>query len=169
MNVSLDGYVDHTEFAPSPALFRQFIEDAKRPVGSLYGRKIYELMQYWDADQPDWDADRAAFAAAWRAQHKWVASRGSPALGPNATHVQGDLAQAVGRLKAEQEGVIAVAGTDLAKTLTALGLIDEYKLYLHPVVLGGGKPFFAGPRPPLRLLACDRIGSDVMRLTYAPA
>jgi len=57
----------------------------------------------------------------------------------------------------------------LAGSLTNLGLIDEYRLYLHPVVLGRGKPFFAGPRPPLRLVASDRIGEDVIRLTYVPA
>jgi riboflavin biosynthesis pyrimidine reductase len=57
----------------------------------------------------------------------------------------------------------------LAQSLTDLGLIDEYRLYLHPVVLGHGKPFFAGPRPPLRLVTCDRIAGDVMRLTYVPA
>jgi len=50
-----------------------------------------------------------------------------------------------------------------------LGLIDEYRIYLHPVVLGHGKPYFAGPRPPLRLMANDRIGEDVIRLTYVPA
>jgi riboflavin biosynthesis pyrimidine reductase len=57
----------------------------------------------------------------------------------------------------------------LARSLTDLGLIDEYRLYLHPVVLGRGKPFFAGPRPSLRLVASDRIGEDVIRLTYVPA
>jgi hypothetical protein len=55
------------------------------------------------------------------------------------------------------------------QSLTDLGLIDEYRLYLHPVVLGRGKPFFAGARPPLRLVASDRIGEDVIRLTYVPA
>ncbi|WP_235680158.1 dihydrofolate reductase family protein [Paenibacillus albicereus] len=62
-----------------------------------------------------------------------------------------------------------VAGPELAHRLTELGLVDEYRLYLHPVVLGRGKPFFAGPRPPLRLAASDRIGEQVIRLTYVPA
>ena len=57
----------------------------------------------------------------------------------------------------------------MAGSLTDLGLVDEYQFYVHPVVLGGGKPFFAGPRPPLRLVASDRIGEDVIRLTYVPA
>jgi dihydrofolate reductase len=91
------------------------------------------------------------------------------AVGPNATLVEDDLAAAIGELKAGRVGDIAVAGPDLARSLTDLGLIDEYRLYLHPVVLGRGTPFFAGPRPPLRLLASDLISEDVMRLTYVPA
>jgi len=62
-----------------------------------------------------------------------------------------------------------VAGPVLAHSLTELGLIDEYRIYLHPVVLGRGNPYFAGPRPPLRLVAHDPIGEDVVRLTYVPA
>jgi len=68
-----------------------------------------------------------------------------------------------------REGEIEVAGPALAHHLTELGLIDEYRIYLHPVVLGSGTPYFAGPRPPLRLLAHDRIDGDVIRLTYVPA
>ena len=90
-------------------------------------------------------------------------------VGPNATLVEGDLETAVRGLKARLDGEIEVAGPDLARSLTDLGLIDEYRLYLHPVVLGRGKPFFAGPRPPLRLVASDPIGEDTIRLTYAPA
>ncbi|TIO91811.1 MAG: dihydrofolate reductase, partial [Mesorhizobium sp.] len=72
-------------------------------------------------------------------------------------------------LKARLAGEIAVSGPDLARNLTDLGLIDEYRLYIHPVVLGHGKPFFAGPRPPLRLVASDLIGEEAIRLTYVPA
>jgi dihydrofolate reductase len=169
MNVSLDGYVDHTEFAPSPTLFRHFIEEAQGQAGSVYGRKIYEIMRYWDDDHPEWDADRRAFAAAWRSQPKWVVSRSLKSVGPNATLVQHDLEGAVRQLKAERDGEIEVAGPDLARSLTKLGLIDEYRIYLHPVVLGHGTPYFAGPRPPLRLVTHDRIDEDVIRLSYVPA
>ena len=72
-------------------------------------------------------------------------------------------------LKTGFAGEIAVSGPELARSLTDLGLIDEYRLYFHPVVLGRGKPFFAGPRPPLRLVASDLMGEDVIRLTYVPA
>jgi dihydrofolate reductase len=169
MNQSLDGYVDHMSFAPSPTLFRYFIEEAKGQTGSIYGRHMYELMRYWDDDQPEWDADRKAFAAAWRKQHKWVASRTLKSVGPNATLIEGDLDRSIRKLKAERDGEIEVAGTILAKSLADLGLIDEYRIYLHPVVIGHGKPYFAGPRPPLRLMTHDRIGEDVLRLMYVPA
>lgn len=169
MNQSLDGYVDHTEFGPSPALFRHFIEEAEAQVGSVYGRKMYEIMRYWDDDQPEWGADERAFAAAWRRQQKWVVSRAQPSIGPHATLVSGDLEGAVRALKAEHDGEIEVAGPDLAGSLTALGLIDEYRIYLHPVVLGRGTPYFAGPRPPLRLVGHDVIDGDVVRLRYVPA
>ena len=169
MNQSLDGYVDHMAFGPSPRLFRHFIEEAQAQTGSIYGRKIYEIMRYWDEDHPEWGADEQAFALAWRRQPKWVVSRTLRSVGPNATLLGGDLGDAVRRLKAEWEGEIEVAGPDLARSLTALGLIDEYRIYLHPVVLGGGTPYFAGPRPPLRLLAHERIDEDVLRLRYVPA
>ncbi|WP_027866599.1 dihydrofolate reductase family protein [Massilia alkalitolerans] len=169
MNQSLDGYVDHMAFGPSPRLFRHFIEEAQAQTGSIYGRKIYEIMRYWDEDHPEWDAERRAFGEAWRRQPKWIVSRTLKTLGPNATLLEGDLAEAARRLKAEWEGDIEVAGPDLARSLTALGLIDEYRIYLHPVVLGGGTPYFAGPRPPLRLLAHERIDEDVLRLRYVPA
>jgi dihydrofolate reductase len=169
MNQSLDGYVDHTEFGPSPTLFRHFIEEAQGQAGSVYGRKMYEIMRYWDDDQPDWGDDERAFAAAWRKQPKWVVSRTLTSVGPNATLVEGDLEGAIRALKAERDGEIEVAGPNLARSLTDLGLIDEYRIYLHPVVLGQGTPYFAGPRPPLCLMTSDRIAEDVIRLTYVPA
>lgn len=169
MNQSLDGYVDHMAFGPSPRLFRHFVEEAQAQTGSIYGRKIYEIMRYWDEDRPEWGPDEQAFAQAWRRQPKWVASRTLRSVGPNATLLGGDLGDAIRQLKAGHEGEIEVAGPDLARSLTALGLIDEYRIYLHPVVLGGGTPYFAGPRPPLRLLAHERIDEDVLRLRYVPA
>lgn len=168
MNVSLDGYVDHTAFGPSPTLFRHFIEEAEAQAGSVYGRRMYEVMRYWDDDDPGWDDPERDFAAAWRAEPKWVVSRTLTSVGPNATLIADDLEDSIRALKAEGDGEIEVAGPDLAHSLTELGLLDEYRLYLHPVVLGQGKPYFAGPRPPLRLTAHDRIDDDVVRLTYVP-
>ena len=169
LNQSLDGYVDHQAFAPGPALFRHFIEDMRGLAGSVYGRRMYETMRYWDEDHPEWSAELQEFAAAWRRQPKWVVSRSLKSVGPNATLVEDDVEAVIRGLKAQLAGEIEVAGPQLARSLTDLGLIDEYRLYLHPVVLGRGKPFFGGPRPPLRLVASDLIGEDVIRLTYVPA
>jgi dihydrofolate reductase len=130
---------------------------------------MYEIMRYWDDDHPEWKADERAFAAAWRKQPKWVVSRSSKSVGPNATLLEGDLEGAIRALKEGRDGEIEVAGPNLAHSLTELGLIDEYRIYLHPVVLGRGTPYFAGPRPPLRLRTEERIGGDVLRLTYVPA
>ncbi|HEU5134848.1 MAG TPA: dihydrofolate reductase family protein [Steroidobacteraceae bacterium] len=169
MNQSLDGYVDHMAFAPGPRLFGHFIEEAEQQAGSVYGRVMYEIMRYWDDEHPEWDAPRRAYAAAWRRQPKWVVSRTMKSVGPNATLIADDLEGAIRKLKAEHDGEIEVAGPNLAHSLTELGLIDEYRIYLHPVVVGRGQPYFAGPRPPLRLVAHDPMGEDVIRLVYVPA
>ena len=169
MNQSLDGYIDHTAFAPDAVLFRHFIEQMHGLAGSVYGRRMYEVMRYWDEDDPVWTPEERDFAAAWRSQPKWVVSRSLKSVGPNATLVADNLEAVVRGLKAELAGEIEVAGSDLAGSLTELGLIDEYRLYFHPVVLGGGKPFFAGPRPPLHLVATELIAEDLIRLTYVPA
>lgn len=169
LNQSLDGYVDHMAFAPDPVLFRHFIDDVRSVAGTIYGRRMYEVMRYWDEDQPGWDAEERDYAAAWRSQPKWVVSRSLTSVGPNATLVGDDVEATIRGLKARLDGEIEVSGPELAHSLGELGLVDEYRLYLHPVVLGQGKPLFAGPRPPLRLVSSDRIGPDVIRLTYVPA
>ena len=170
LNQSLDGYVDHMKIGPPhPALFRHFIEQTRGLTGMLYGRRIYEIMRYWDDDLPDWDAEDRDFAAVWRSQRKWVVSRSLKSAGPNATLVEDGVEAVIRGLKAQLAGEIEVAGPDLARSLTDLGLIDEYRLYFRPVVLGRGTPFFAGPRPPLRLVASDLIGEEAIRLTYVPA
>ncbi len=169
LNQSLDGYVDHQEFLPSPALFRHFIEHVRDLTGMVYGRRTYEVMRYWDEDRADWDAEEHDFAAVWRSQPKWVVSRSLKSVGPNDTVVGYDIEAVIRGLMAQLVGEIAVAGPQLAGSLTHLGLIDEYRLYLHPIVLGRGKPFFSGPRPPLRLVSSDLLAEDVIRLTFVPA
>lgn len=168
LSQSLDGYVDHLAFAPGPLLFRHFVEHVRDLAGCVYGRRTYELMRYWDDDLPDWDAQERDFAAVWRRQPKWVVSRTLKSVGPNATLVQGDVEATLRELKARLVGEIDVAGPDLARSLGDWGLVDEYRLYLRPFVLGRGTPFFAGPRPPLRHVATDSIGEDVIRLSYVP-
>jgi dihydrofolate reductase len=176
MTQSLDGYVDGVTGAleaplhsPDAALFRHFNDHVCSLAGSLYGRRMYEVMRYWDEDRPEWSAIEHSFAAAWRAQPKWVVSRSQRAVGPNATLVGADVEAFARRLKAEIQGDIAVAGAELAGCLTDFGLIDEYRLYLRPFVLGGGKPYFVRARPPLRLVSIDSVGGDATRLVYVPA
>ncbi len=169
LNQSLDGYVDHEAFASGVLLFRHFIEQVRGLTGSVYGRRMYEVMRYWDEDHSEWPSDFREFAMAWRKQPKWVVSQTLKSVGPNATLIASDIEATIRGLKDELPGEIEVGGPELARSLTDLGLIDEYQLYFHPVVLGRGKPFFAGVRPPLRLIANDRIGEDAIRLTYVPA
>ena len=172
MMQSLDGYVAGLAGGPQlprpgDRLHRHFNDYVRASAGIIYGRRMYEVMRYWDDDQPDWDDVARDFAAAWRAKPKWVMSRTLEAVGPNATLVRDDAGAYVGALKAKLDGVIDVAGPELAGGLTALGLIDEYRLYFRPFVLGGGKPYFSGPRPPLRFVGAESVGEDAVRLSYA--
>ena len=144
MMQSLDGYVDgvadRLEFPPPGVALARHFKDHARGI-----------------------------AAAWRAKPKWVVSRTLTSVGANATLVAENVEAFVRRLKEDVEGDIDVAGPALAGSLTNLGLIDEYRLYFRPFVLGGGKPYFAGARPPLRIIASDRVGEDAVRLTCVPA
>jgi dihydrofolate reductase len=176
LSQSLDGYVAAVDGAlepplhgrPDRALFRHFIELERRLAGDLYGRRMYEVMRYWDDDRPEWDADGREFAEVWRAHPKWVVSRSLTSAGPNATIVNRDVEEFVRGLKSNVRGDIAVAGPELAASLATASLVDEFHLYFRPFVAGGGKPYFAGPLPPLRFVACDRVGDDAVRLIYAP-
>lgn len=170
MSQSLDGYVDHDKFPPpGEALFQHFIEQVGGLAGSIYGRRIYEIMRVWDEDHPEWTPQFREFAEVWRRQHKWVVSRSLKSGGPNATLIADDLETVVRKLKGEHRGEIAVAGPALAGSLAQLGLIDEYQIYVRPFVVGHGKPYFSGPVPPLRLLAHDLIAENTVRLRYVPA
>ncbi|MGC4054742.1 MAG: dihydrofolate reductase family protein [Paludibaculum sp.] len=170
LSQSLDGFVDHMKLGPPPPeASRHFLELMRGLAGVIYGRRTYEIMRYWEEDLPEWDAEDREFAAAYRSKPKWVVSRSLQSVGLNATLISDGFEKVIRRLKAEQAGEIHVAGPVLAQSLTEAGLIDEYRLYLRPVVLGSGQPFFAGPRPPLHLVASDLVARDVIRLTYRPA
>lgn len=174
MHLSLDGYVAGVDGGlelppPGIALFRYWIDYVRDLAGSLYGRRLYEVMSYWDEDRPEWGAAEGEFAAAWRAQPKWVVSRSLKSVGANATLVGDDVEVFARRLKAEIDGEIDVGGPDLAASLADLGLIDEYHLYFRPFVLGRGKPYFARARTPLRLVGTKPVGEDALRLTFVPA
>jgi dihydrofolate reductase len=173
MMQSLDGYVDDIEGRlvlppPDDELFVHFTNHVRAAAGCLYGRRIYETMRYWDEDRPDYSDLEREYGVVWRAKPKWVVSRTLTSVGPNATLVSGNPERFVRHLKDGIEGDIDVAGPSLAGSLTKLALIGEYRLYLRPFVLGSGKPYFAGARPPLRLAGADRYGTDTVRLTYVP-
>lgn len=174
MMQSLDGYIEgpvgNLQLGPpDPPVFRHFVEHVRDLSGILYGRRMYEVMRYWDEEQSGWGSDEHDFAEAWRAKPKWVASRSTPSLGPSATRVRGNLVDFARELRAAREGDFDVAGAELANELSVAGLIDEYRLYLRPQVLLAGKPYFRGQVPPLRLQDLRRIGEDVAQLIYVPA
>jgi dihydrofolate reductase len=169
LNVSLDGYVDHDAFAPGPELFRHFTEDVRGLAGLIYGRGMYEVMRYWDEEHPEWDEAEREYAEAWRSKPKWVVSSTLESAGPNATLITDNVEAAISGIREQVQGTIEVAGTVLAANLGDAGLIDEYQLYLHPLAVGSGKPYFARSRGPLSLVGTDIMGGGVVRLTYVPA
>jgi dihydrofolate reductase len=130
---------------------------------------MYEVMRYWDDDHPEWDEPRREFGMVWRQLPKWVVSRTLQSVGPNATLIADDIETQVRELKARTEGTISVAGPELAGLMTKFGLIDQYHLYLRPFVLGQGKPFFHGARPPLRLVLSELVDDETVHLAYEPA
>ena len=117
---------------PGEQLGRHFSDHVRTLAGIIYGRRMYEVMRYWDDDQPEWDAAERDFAMAWRGKPKWVASRTLKDVGPNATLIRDDASAFVRKLKDEISGEIDVAGPELAGSLAASGLIDEYRLYIAP-------------------------------------
>jgi dihydrofolate reductase len=170
LNQSLDGYIDHEALGPPvPEVFHHFTQYVRDLTGFLYGRTTYEIMRYWDDDLPDWGQTEREFAIAWRSKPKWVLSRSLQSVGPNATLVAEDVLEVVRKLKTELPGDLGVGGPKLAHSLTQAGLIDEYRIYLRPTVVGHGSPFFAGPPPPLRLAASEPMAGDIIRLSYVPA
>ena len=129
LNQSLDGYVEHQNFGPpDPGLFRHFIEQVRGSAGMVYGRRMYEVMRYWDDDQPDWDEAEREYAMVWRMQPKWVISHSLRSVGPNATLIVDDIEAAIRGLQARVTGEIEVAGPELADRPTALCLIGEHHL-----------------------------------------
>lgn len=174
MMMSLDGYIAGPDGSidlpvPEPELHWYFNNLMKRTAVSLYGRRMYETMKVWqDWDRrPDVSEVLADFARAWRAVPKVVVSTTLTEVGPNASLVRDNVEAAVLKLKADTQGEIAVSGAGLAGSLSKLGLIDEYQLFLQPVVLGGGTAFFQ-PGTPLRLkpLGREELPQGVQLLRY---
>jgi len=179
MGVSLDGYIagpdgDITAPPPDEEIFR-FVTGEIRQVGvHLLGRKLYETMLYWEtADQdPSLDDSMLEWAALWKALPKVVFSATLPAVQGNARLASGGVAEEIERLRAgPAEGDIAIGGAALAAEAATLGLIDEYRARVYPVLAGGGIPFFPqrGRRVDLELVETRTFGSGVLYLRHRVA
>ncbi len=175
MNTSIDGYVagpsGGAESIPGPSdeLHQHFNDLQSSAALSLYGRELYSDMHYWDTDDPNWSAVQEDFAIIWRATPKVVVSTTLTEVGPNATLISDDVDAELRRLVADTEGEIDIGGPTLAATLARLGLIDEYRIYQRPAVLGGGKPFFTDGMPNgLSLLDVEMLPDDTVLLRYQP-
>jgi dihydrofolate reductase len=177
MGVSLDGYIVGPDgtfawTAPGDEVF-SFVTDEIRKVGvHLLGRRLYETMLYWEtADQdPSLDDAMLKWATLWKALPKVVFSTTLSAVQGNAGLVSGGLAQEIERLRAEPgQGDIAIGGATLAAEAAALGLIDEYRPRVCPVLVGGGIPFFpqSERRLDLKLVETRSFSSGVVYLRYA--
>jgi dihydrofolate reductase len=177
MMVSLDGYIEGPDGeiglpVPEADLHRHFNGIMEQTSIELCGRRMYEAMRFWDS--PEREASASAverdFARAWKKTPKIVFSTTLREVGPNARLMNGDAENEIASLKLKTEGYIGIGGAELAAHLARANLIDEYRLYLHPVVLGGGKPFFQ-PGLSLKLmpLGTERLPQGVTLLRYGPA
>jgi dihydrofolate reductase len=177
MNVSLDGYVetpDHgLDWANVDDELHTWFNDQTRALdASLYGRRLYELMaDHWPTAESDPTATPAMldFAKIWNAMPKVVFSSTLGSVEFNSRLVRGDAGEELARLRNEYEGDLAVAGPTLAADFIRRGLVDEYRLVVHPVILGAGTPFFPTLETPIRLRLADtrRFASGVMYIGYA--
>jgi dihydrofolate reductase len=173
MLVSADGYVAGPPGGAQLPMFgdelhRHFNELQRATAVSLYGRELYETMRYWDDDEARPDA-QAEFATEWRDTPKVVVSTTLSEVGHNASLVSDDVDARLRGIVEETDGEIEVGGPTLAATLARLGLVDEYRLYMRPAVLGGGKPLFAtGTSIDLRLLGVEMLPDDTVLLRYEP-
>ena len=179
MGVSLDGYIvgpdggfDWT--VPDKEVFRFWIDEIRGVGVHLMGRRLYETMLYWEtADQdPSLDDAELEWAALWKPLPKVVFSTTLSAVQGNARLVSGGLAEEIERLRAEPgEGDIAIGGATLAAEAAALGLIDEYQTVVHPVLVGGGIPYFPRRerRVDLELVESRTFSSKFVYLRYRVA
>ena len=167
MGVSLDGYIAGPggEFdwsAPDDELHRFHNEQTRELGAHLCGRRLYEMMVYWERPDDSWGATEREFARVWQSLPKIVFSSTLDAVEGNARLATGDPAEELARL----EGDIAVGGAGLAATLVERGLVDEFRVFVNPVIVGGGTPFFPAldHRTDLELVETRTFGS---RVTYA--
>jgi len=179
MSASLDGYIvgpdgtfDWTP--PDPEIFRFWIEETRKVGVHLLGRRLYETMLYWEtaADDPSLDEAQLEWVAVWNPLPKVVFSTTLSAVQGTARLASGGLAEEIERLRGEPgEGNIALGGATLAAEAAASDLIDEYRVLVHPVLVGGGTPFFPQRerRVDLDLVETRTFSSRVVYLRYRVA
>lgn len=175
MGVSLDGFIADPNgeidwSVPDEELHRFHNEQAREIGAHFCGRRLYEVMVYWEtADQnPSIGETELEFARIWQAMPKIVFSTTLEKVEGNTRLATGDVAEEVTKLKAEPGKDLAVGGAGLAATFIELGLVDEYRLFVSPVILGGGTPFFPAldERVNLELVDTRTFGSRVVYLRY---
>jgi dihydrofolate reductase len=176
MSVSLDGFIETTQgdlswSYPDEELHQHFNASESAIGIHLYGRRLYENMAaYWPTadENPQALAHERAYARIWRAMPKIVFSTTLAQVGWNTRLINGNIAEEVNRLKQQPGKDMSVGGAGLAASFMQLGLIDEYRLYLYPVVLGGGKPMFGPLREKidLQLVETRPFGRRVILLRY---
>ena len=173
MSVSLDGFIAGPDGnfdwgAPDEELHQFHNDRVRESGGHLLGRRLYETMVYWETDDPQWPAVQEEFAGIWQALPKVVFSTTLEEVEGNARLARGDLAAEVARLKEEPGKDLDVGGAGLAAGCIKLGLVDEFGLFVSPVVLGGGTPFFPALDEPLNLelIETRTFGSPAVYLRY---
>ena len=171
-NTSLDGYVEDESGAfdwGNPEQVHEFVAELLRPMGTyLYGRRLYETMAYWDAPVESYPPEHRDFARVWQKAEKIVFSRSLTRATTRNTRVEQDFdLDAIRKLKRESKHDINIGGAELAGLALAANLVDECHLFLHPVILGGGKPAFrAAMRRDLELLETRRFSTGVIHVRY---
>jgi len=179
MNVSLDGYIETAVHSLDWAtvddeLHTWFNDHMREMAASLYGRRLYEVMAgYWPTSDSDPNATEPMreFGRLWRATPRVVFSTTLTSVDHNSRLARGDVGDELARLRDEVDGDIEVGGPTLAAAFIRRGLVDEYRLVIHPVVLGGGTPFFPSLETPipLRQTATKRFGSGAVFVAYEVA
>ena len=179
MSVSLDGYIAGPDggfdwTTPDEEVFRFWTDRTRELAAHVMGRRLYETMLYWEtADQnPSLDYDTREWASVWRPLPKVVFSTTLSAVEGNARLASGSLVEEIERLRGEPgDGDIGIGGATLAGEAAQLGLIDEVRSIVNPVVIGGGTPFYpqCERRLDLELIESRTFSSRVVYLRYRVA
>ena len=175
---SLDGFIEgpghNLDWVMVDEELHRFLNQREREIGGyLYGRRMYELMQsYWPTADTQSDlAYIVEFSQIWKQVPKFVFSQALERVEGNARLVRGDIVAEAARLKEQPGQDLEVGGAELAAALMRSGLIDEYRIYVQPVILGTGTPMFPAQQEAvkLRLVETHTFGSGVVFLRYQPA